>query len=78
LKKKIRDFNQVKCINDEFDIVKDKEIKNRWRKYFNKLVNKEREKNHDWVGRFIWWYQQVICSNSGVWGERKFKKDEKG
>jgi hypothetical protein len=28
-KKKIRDFNQVKCINDEFDIVKDKEIKNR-------------------------------------------------
>jgi hypothetical protein len=41
--RKIRDFNQVKCIKDETDrlLVKDDEIKNRWREYFNKLFNDE-------------------------------------
>jgi hypothetical protein len=40
---KIRDFNQVKCIKDETDrlLVKDDEIKNGWREYFNKLFNDE-------------------------------------
>ena len=37
--------NQVKCIKDGTDqiLVKDKEIKNRWREYFNKLFNGENE-----------------------------------
>jgi hypothetical protein len=44
--RKIRDFNQVKCIKDEIDrlLVKDDEIKNGWREYFNKLFNDESEK----------------------------------
>jgi hypothetical protein len=45
--RKTRDFNQVKCIKDEVDrlLVKDEEIKNRWREYFDKLFNDESEKN---------------------------------
>jgi hypothetical protein len=41
-KRKIR----VKYIKDEADriLVKDDKIKNRWRKYFNKLFNEESEK----------------------------------
>jgi hypothetical protein len=52
--KKTRDFNLIKCIKDEFDriLVKDDEIKNRWREYFDKLLNKEREKR-DRVRRLI-------------------------
>jgi hypothetical protein len=44
--RKIRDFNQVKCIKDEVYrfLVKGDEIKNRWREYFNKLFNDESEK----------------------------------
>jgi hypothetical protein len=44
--RKTRDFNQVKCIKDEADrlLVKDEEIKNRWREYFDKLFNDESEK----------------------------------
>ncbi|KAJ3706103.1 hypothetical protein LUZ61_009808 [Rhynchospora tenuis] len=36
--RKTRDLNQVKCIKDETDrlLVKDEEIKTRWREYFNK------------------------------------------
>jgi hypothetical protein len=45
-KRKTRDFNQVKCIKDEIDrlLMKDDEIKNRWREYFDKLFNDESEK----------------------------------
>jgi len=41
--RKTRDLNQVKCIKDEDDriLVKDAEIKSRWREYFNKLFNGE-------------------------------------
>ncbi|XP_078164538.1 uncharacterized protein LOC144559394 [Carex rostrata] len=41
--RKTRDFNQVKCIKDENGglQVKDDEIKNRWRAYFDKLFNGE-------------------------------------
>jgi hypothetical protein len=44
--RKTRDFHQVKCIKDEVDklLVKDEEIKNRWRAYFDKLFNDESEK----------------------------------
>ncbi|KAJ1702349.1 hypothetical protein LUZ63_002128 [Rhynchospora breviuscula] len=43
--RKTRDLNQVKCIKDETDrlLVKDDEIKNRWRKYFDKLFNGEND-----------------------------------
>jgi hypothetical protein len=44
--RKTRDFNQVKYIKDEADrlLVKDEEIKNRWREYFDKLFNDESKK----------------------------------
>ena len=45
--RKTKDFNQVKYIKDKADrlLVKDGEIKNRWRAYFDKLFNNESEKN---------------------------------
>jgi hypothetical protein len=43
--RKTRDSNQVKCIKDEARLlVKDEEIKNGWREYFDKLFNDESEK----------------------------------
>jgi hypothetical protein len=44
--RKTRDFHQVKCIKDGVDrlLMKDEEIKNRWRAYFDKLFNDESEK----------------------------------
>ena len=43
--RKIRDINQIKCIKDGMDrlLVKDDEIKGRWREYFDKLFNGENE-----------------------------------
>jgi len=43
--RKTRDVDQVKCIKDEADqlLVKDEEIKHRWREYFDKLFNGENE-----------------------------------
>ena len=43
--RKTRDINQIKCINDGTDrlLVKDDEIKGRWREYFDKLFNGENE-----------------------------------
>jgi hypothetical protein len=39
--RKTRDIIQVKCIKDETEqlIIKDEDIKNRWREYFDKLFN---------------------------------------
>jgi hypothetical protein len=44
--RKTRDFHQVKCIKNEADrlLMKDEEIKNRWRAYFDKLFSDESEK----------------------------------
>ncbi|CAL5400242.1 unnamed protein product [Camellia sinensis] len=41
--RKTRDFNQVKCIKSEDSkvLVKDDEIKERWKNYFEKLLNEE-------------------------------------
>jgi hypothetical protein len=39
--RKTRDVNQVKCMKDGADQLKDKEIKHRWREYFDKLFNGE-------------------------------------
>ena len=43
--RKTRDINQIKCIKDGTDrlLVKDDEIKGRWREYFDKLFNGENE-----------------------------------
>ena len=43
--RKMRDVDQVKCIKDGADqlLVKDEEIKHRWREYFDKLFNGENE-----------------------------------
>jgi hypothetical protein len=43
--RKTRDVNQVKCIKDGADqlLVKDEEIKRRWREYFDDLFNGENE-----------------------------------
>ena len=44
-KRKTRDINQIKCIKNGTDrlLVKDEEIKDRWREYFDKLFNGENE-----------------------------------
>jgi hypothetical protein len=44
--RRTRDFNQVKYIKDKANrlLVKDEEIKNGWREYFDKLFNNESEK----------------------------------
>jgi hypothetical protein len=43
--RKTRDVDQVKCIKDGADqlLVKDEDIKHRWREYFDKLFNGETE-----------------------------------
>ena len=43
--RKTRDFNQVKCINDEREqlLVKEDGIRHRWQEYFDKLFNDENE-----------------------------------
>jgi hypothetical protein len=43
--RKTRDINHIKCIKDGTDrlLVKDEEIKDRWREYFDKLFNGENE-----------------------------------
>jgi hypothetical protein len=65
--RKTRDFNQVKCIKDEVDklLVNDYEIKNKWRKYFDKLFNDKSEKTAielddsiDTNRRFVWRIQE--------------------
>jgi hypothetical protein len=42
-KRKTRDIIQVKCIKDETEwlLTKDEDIKNMWRKYFDKLFNED-------------------------------------
>ena len=42
---KTRDINQIKCIKDGTDrlLVKDEEIMDRWREYFDKLFNGKSE-----------------------------------
>ena len=44
-KQKTCDINQIKCIKDGTDqlLVKDEEIRDRWREYFDKLFNGESE-----------------------------------
>jgi hypothetical protein len=41
--RKTRDINQIKCIKDGADqlLVRDEEIKDRWRDYFDRLFNGE-------------------------------------
>jgi hypothetical protein len=41
--RKTRDIIQVKCIKDATErlLIKDEDIKNRWRKYFDKLFNED-------------------------------------
>ena len=43
--RKTRDINQIKCIKDGTDrlLVKDEEIMDKWREYFDKLFNGESE-----------------------------------
>ena len=43
--RKTRDINQIKCIKDGTDqlLVRDEEIKDRWREYFDRLFNGEDE-----------------------------------
>jgi hypothetical protein len=43
--RKTRDINQIKCIKDGIDqlLVRDEEIKDRWREYFDRLFNGEDE-----------------------------------
>jgi hypothetical protein len=76
--RKIRDFNQVKCIKDETDrlLVKNDEIKNRWREYFDKLFNDKSEKIaielDDSVDTNGWFVRRIQESEV----KKNFKKDE--
>jgi hypothetical protein len=43
----MKDVDQVKCIKDGADLlVKDEDIKHKWREYFEKLFNRETELYH--------------------------------
>ena len=66
--RKTRDIGQVKCIKDGAGqlLVKDEEIKHRWREYFDKLFNGENEIStieldnslDDTSRRFVWRIQE--------------------
>jgi hypothetical protein len=67
--RKTRDINQIKCIKDGTDrlLVKDEEIKDRGREYFDKLFNGENEgptlelddSFDDTDRRFVWRIQEA-------------------
>ena len=67
--RKTRDINQIKCMKDGTDrpLVKDEEIKNRWREYIDKLFNGESEgptlelddSFDDTNIRFVRWIQEA-------------------
>ena len=66
--RKTRDIGQVKCIKDGAGqlLVKDEEIKHRWREYFDKLFNGENESStielddsfDETSMRFVWRIQE--------------------
>jgi hypothetical protein len=56
--RKTRDFNQVKYIKDD-------EIKNRWREYFDKLFNEESEKS------LLSWMTHLLTPTDDLFGEFK-------
>ena len=66
--RKMKDFNQVKCIKDEREqlLVKEDEIRHRWQEYFDKLFNGENENTtvqlddsfDDTNRRFVWRIQE--------------------
>ena len=55
--RKSRDLDHVKCIksNDQKVLVKDNDIKERWMKYFGKLLNE------DYVGEWEWEQARKLC-----------------
>jgi hypothetical protein len=67
--RKTRDVNQVKCIKDGANqlLVKDEEIKRRWREYFDNLFNGENESStielddssDNTCRRFVRWIQEA-------------------
>ena len=56
--RKIRDFNQVKCIKDEREhlLVKEDEIRHRWQEYFDKFFDRTRCLTS---GGEVYWYQST-------------------
>jgi RNA binding exosome subunit len=76
--RKIRDFNQVKCIKDESDrfLMKDDEIKNIWREYFDKFFNEESEKTTIELDESFDNTNRWFVRRTKVWGEISLKKDE--
>jgi succinate dehydrogenase/fumarate reductase flavoprotein subunit len=68
--RKMRDFNQVKCTKDEMEqfLVKENEIKHRWKDSFDKLFNGENENTivqlensfDDTNGSFVWRIQELL------------------
>ena len=66
--RKTRDINQIKCIKDGTDrlLVKDEEIMDRWREYFDKLFNGESESPT----------LEFCEENSGGRDRRGFEEDE--
>ena len=75
--RKTRDINQIKCIKDGTDrlLVKDEEIMDRWREYFDKLFNGESESLT--LELDVKRYQQTFCEeNSGGRDRGGFEEDE--
>ena len=75
--RKTRDTNQIKCIKDGTDrlLVKDEEIMDIWREYFDKLFNGESESPTLELDDSR--YQQTFCEeNSGGRDREGFEEDE--
>ena len=64
--RKTRDIGQVKCIKDGADqlLVKDEEIKRRWREYFDKLFNGENESSTIELDTPLMRPARVLCGES--------------
>ena len=71
--RKIRDFNQVKCIKDEREhlVVKEDEIRHRWQGYFDKLFNGES------TDTSFSWMTLLMTSIGALCGESKNLRSER-
>jgi hypothetical protein len=72
--RKTRDIIQIKCIKDTTErlLTKDKDIKNRWQNYFDKLFNEDSENSFieldissdDFNRQFVLWIQESEVKNA--------------
>ena len=78
--RKTRDVNQVRCIKDEADqlLVKDEEIRHRWRQYFDKRsMRRMGALPLSWMTPLMRCTDVFCAANPGGRGQGGFKKDER-